>query len=84
MSLNPSDLQVILGKTIQAVVIRSGDQNPKEQVYLVFDDGAAYEFYGSEINSASGLDAGGKEGALKYVTKFCGEIKTVERGGIGC
>jgi hypothetical protein len=78
MSLYASDLQVILGKTIQAVVFRSGDHNPKEQIFLVFDDGTAYEFYGSEINSASGLDSGGKEAALKYVTMFGGEIKTVE------
>ena len=78
MSLNAPDLKVILGKTIQAVVIRSGDHNPKDQVFLVFDDGTAYEFYGAEINSASGLDSGGKAAALKYATMFGGDIRTVE------
>jgi hypothetical protein len=78
MSLNATHLQVILGKTIRAVVIRFGENNPKDQIFLVFDDGTAYEFYGSDINSASGLDSGGKEAALKYVTMFGGEIKIVE------
>ena len=79
MSLNATHLQVILGKTIQSVIVRSGENNPKDQVFLVFADGTAYEFYGSDINSASGLDDGGKEAALKYVTMFGGEIKTVEQ-----
>ena len=70
-----SGVSEIIGKTIKGVVVSTRNKNtPREQVFLVFDDGTYFEFYGKEFTCASGLDKGGVGEALRYARIFCGDI----------
>lgn len=68
-----SQIQGIIGKKISGVVVAENPRPPHSQVFLVFDDGTHYEFYG-QVNSASGLDRGGMEEAERYAKKCGGDV----------
>ncbi len=70
-----SEIQLIVGKTIGAVVITESNQRdwPKSQVFLVFDDATVYELYG-RIEGGGALDGGGTNWAMNYAKKFKGKI----------
>jgi hypothetical protein len=69
MSVKPS-IEEIVGKRIKSVVVSEVHAYPpRTQVFLVFDDGTAYEFYGDDLNNASSLDSGGMEAVLGYLSK---------------
>ena len=70
-----SEIQLIVGKTIGAVVISESNRRdwPKSQVFLVFDDATTYELYG-EVRGSGALDVGGTKWAVDYAKKFKGEI----------
>lgn len=53
MTVNPH-IQDLLGKTIQSVVYKTGATAPRQQVFLIFDDGTAFEFYGEAFEWAKG------------------------------
>jgi len=69
------EIQLIVGKTIGAVVISEGNTPgpPDSQVFLVFDDATVYELYG-RIEGGGALDGGGTNWAMNYAKKFKGEI----------
>lgn len=64
----------ILGKAITAVVVGESDKNPHNQVFLVFDDGTKFEFWGADLSCASGLDQGGVEEARAYIEGIGGRV----------
>ncbi|MCZ7568839.1 MAG: hypothetical protein M5U01_09660 [Ardenticatenaceae bacterium] len=69
--MNPG-LGKIVGKTIDRVVV--GEHNaggPPTQVFLVFNDGTAYELYG-DIHATSRLETRGEGALLRYATLFGG------------
>ena len=70
-----NEIQLIVGKTIAAVVISEGNNPgpPRSQVFLVFDDATTYELYG-QIEGGGGLDRGGTKWAVNYAKKFKGMI----------
>jgi len=74
--------QDILGKTIQAVVTAERDginpPGPKVQMFLVFSDGTAFEVYSSYFRGASGLDGGGIDAAVRYVSGGESKVQVIE------
>ncbi|NIU21955.1 MAG: hypothetical protein GWN79_24160, partial [Actinobacteria bacterium] len=51
----------IVGKTVDEVIFKDNPSNPRQQVFLVFDDGTYFEIYGGEgdpIKGARGIDKG--------------------------
>lgn len=62
-----SEIRQILGKTINGVVVKEGEQHPRSQVFLLFSDGTYYEFYGKFIQGTSGVDRGGIEEVRQYM-----------------
>ncbi len=67
------EIELIVGKTIGAVVIADrSDQLQSSQVLLVFDDATTYELYG-QIEGGGGLDGGGTKWAVNYAKKFKGK-----------
>ncbi len=64
----------IVGRTISSVVISERNSGgPTTQVFLVFADGACFEFYG-DIQGISSVLVGDQEAARQYVAKFGGRI----------
>ena len=52
----------IVGEKIKGVVVKKSDgvNDPKSQVFLLFDDDSYYEFYSvAKILGAGGIDKGG-------------------------
>jgi hypothetical protein len=73
-------LQEVIGKTIQAIVFRSGrDVNPESQLFLVFEDDTYLEFYGQEIGFVRSLSEGDTAKAIDYARKFSTEVLVVNR-----
>ncbi|MGB8647804.1 MAG: hypothetical protein WCF84_21400 [Anaerolineae bacterium] len=73
------EIRQILGKTIKAVVVSEENAaGPRTQVFLIFTDNTAYEFYGGDFSSAGGLDQGGIEAAVKYAAGSRGRITRYE------
>ena len=69
-----AEIQLIVGKTIGAVVIADrSDQLQSSQVFLVFDDATTYELHG-ELAGSGALDVGGTKWAVNYAKKFKGKI----------
>lgn len=56
----------IIGRTIKAVYILNADESPKEQVFLLFEDGTHYEFYGDSIGTTAGVQWGGAKAIEQY------------------
>ena len=67
------EIQLIVGKTIGAVVIAKDNDLGQTQVFLVFDDATTYELYG-RMESSGALDVGGTKWAVNYAKKFKGKI----------
>ena len=64
----------IVGKTIEAVVVARNDRDPLNQVFLVFEDGTYFEFWGPNFSCAGGIVQGGKEKVTSYIQKLGGRI----------
>jgi len=57
----------IIGKTVKEVIVNDEcPSSPDFHLFLLFDDGGAYEFYGNGILNSSGSDHGG----LNYAKIF--------------
>ncbi len=69
-----SGVRETIGKTIMEVLVgynrRGGD--PVNQVFLVFEDGTYFEFWGAQFNCAGGVDRGGAAAVIAYVERSCG------------
>lgn len=49
-------LKYLIGKRIRGVVVAASKRHPKHQVFLVFQDGTRFEFWGENFSCCSGLD----------------------------
>jgi hypothetical protein len=78
MYSNNETLQEVIGKTICSIVFRSGrNVNPEAQLFLVFDDGTYFEFYGQEIDFVRSLSEGDVIKAVDYARKFSSDVLVV-------
>jgi len=59
-------VQEILGKTIAGVVLSENKPRTKGQLLLAFSDETFFEFRGSDLAGAAGLDPGGVKAAVSY------------------
>jgi hypothetical protein len=76
-------LPEILGKTIEGVLLchRPGAQS---EMFLVFDDGTHYKFYGIErLDGSKGVDPGGIDVARRYADGRGADIREVTRDRSG-
>jgi len=67
----------ILGKTITGIVVSKKPGSPGQQVFLIFNDGTYFEFWGESFTGAGGVDAGGIEKVRLYVAQ-CGSDTILE------
>ncbi len=65
-------LAKIVGKRIAGVVVAESPRGPRQQVFLVFDDGTRFEFWGDAFSCCSGLDKAA--GLADYVEMAGGKI----------
>ncbi len=80
MHSQQESLKVVIGKTISSVVFRSGiDTSPETQLFLVFEDGTYFEFYGQEIGFVRSLSDGDITKAIDYARKFSSDVLVVNR-----
>lgn len=71
-------LQGVIGKTIRSIVFRSeADVSPATQLFLVFEDGTYFEFYGQEMDFVRSVSDGGMMEAVDYARKFSPEVLVV-------
>ena len=68
-------LAQIVGRRIAGVVVAKSPRGPRQQVFLVFEDGTRFEFWGENFSCCSGLDEAA--GVLPYVRSAGGEIVDV-------
>ena len=70
MTLRSYSFEDLPGKRLANIVIRKGtfSQNPKDQVFLVFDDNTYVEIWG-ELYS-SGIYPGDVNDVIRYAQKF--------------
>ncbi len=80
MVLHANAFQDVVGKTICAVVFRSGrDVNPGAQLFLVFEGGTYFEIYSQEMNFVHTLSEGDATRAMEYAKKFSSDVLVVSR-----
>lgn len=66
----------IIGRRVATVVVASGEKStPRQQVFIVFDDGTRLEFYGEAFSCCSGVDAAA--GIEEYVHSGGGRVVRV-------
>jgi len=65
-------LAKIVGRRIAGVVVAQSPRGPKQQVFLVFDDGTRFEFWGENFSCCSDVDKAA--GLADYVEMAGGEI----------
>lgn len=61
-------IEQIVGRRISGVVVKGDANVTPKMVFLLFDDGTAYEFYGS-IGTTSGIRQGGAAFAREYLAE---------------
>ena len=57
----------VVGKQISGVIISKHDDSPRDQVFLVFNDGTYYELYGSDIGGCNDIDKGTFDDLSEFV-----------------
>lgn len=66
----------IIGRRVAAVVVASSERRePRQQVFIVFDDGTRLEFYGESFSCCSGVDPA--VGIEEYVHSGGGKVVRV-------
>ena len=60
----------IVGKTISNVVVVEKHRDPKQQLFLVFDDDTSMEIYGEYFDCARELEIGGLLAVLEFVGRM--------------
>jgi hypothetical protein len=65
-------LAKIVGRRIAGVVVAQSPRGPKQQVFLVFDDGMRFEFWGENFSCCTDVDKAA--GLADYVEMAGGEI----------
>lgn len=69
-------LREVFGRRIARVVVgHNPNASPHDQVFLIFEDGASFEFYGENFSCAAGLDHGLDVEA--YIRKGGGKVTAV-------
>jgi hypothetical protein len=67
MGLWEDEIRKLVGKRIDGIVVAKHDRTPKNQVFLIFNDGTYYELYGDEINGCKSIDQGGSKEVRSYL-----------------
>ena len=57
----------VVGKRILEVVVAQHHDSPRNQVFLIFDDGTYYELYGADIQPSKNIRDGGLDEVRAYV-----------------
>lgn len=70
-------LRQIVGKTISSVIVAKNHKSPENQVFLIFEDGSYFEFWGPEFSCAGGVEPGGLAQAAIDVEKLGGTVLKV-------
>lgn len=66
----------IIGRRVAAVVVASSERSdPRQQVFIVFEDGTRLEFYGEAFSCCSGVDPAA--GIEEYVHSGGGKVVRV-------
>ena len=65
-------LAEIVGRRVAGVVVAQSPRGPRQQVFLVFDDGTRFELYGESFTCCAGVDKAA--GLADYVEMAGGEI----------
>lgn len=66
----------IIGRRVAAVVVASSERSaPRQQVFIVFDDGTRLEFYGEAFSCCAGVDPAA--GIEEYVHSGGGKVVRV-------
>jgi len=60
-------LEGLIGKRINGVIAKRTPDHSREMVFLVFDDGTFFEFYGPTVNNSKGCWRGDFEQAVGYL-----------------
>ncbi|MCA1792737.1 MAG: hypothetical protein LC660_02500 [Desulfobacteraceae bacterium] len=70
-------VKAIVGKTISSVVVGCNQKDPQNQVFLVFDDGTHFEFWGPNFSCAGGVDIGDQTKVINYIKKLGGSVTKI-------
>jgi hypothetical protein len=63
---------LIVGKTISGIIVRRGAESPRNQSFLLFDDGTAYEIWTDDyLGLGSEPDAAGAEQIKQRLRQPC-------------
>jgi len=69
-------IKEIIGKTITSIIaVENQEPSYHNQVFLIFSDNTSFEFYGTGITCASGIDKYGIDGVNKRIERTDGKIK---------
>jgi hypothetical protein len=60
----------VVGKRIHGVLVAEHPSTPRNQVFLVFDDGTYYELFGDTISGIKGIDPEGMDQVRSYAQKW--------------
>ncbi|HEX6634466.1 MAG TPA: hypothetical protein VF038_10890 [Usitatibacter sp.] len=77
--MNPGLAQIV-GRRICGVVVAESPRAPRQQVFLVFDDGTRFEFWGEWFSCCSGVTKA--DGLAEYVEMVGGTIVRIH-GALG-
>ena len=66
-----------IGKTIRRVVVAGNTSPPQRQVFLVFDDGTYFEFWGDSFTGAGGILNGDIDEIASYIAKMGAHITDI-------
>ncbi len=67
-----SHIAKIIGKRIRSIVLVENDRDPREQVFLIFDDGTYFELFGERFSCGTHFH----DGDVDYV------VRLLERYGV--
>jgi len=62
-----SGIKQIIGKIISGVIVKESGGSPRQQVFLIFNDGTYFELYGNSITCCSGLNGGTADDVRRYM-----------------
>ena len=72
---NISTLDQVIGKTISGVAVSERmHRGPRNQIFLLFDDGSSLEIWGDDLRPASGLDQSDLAQVVSAIENTSGQV----------
>lgn len=72
---NISTLDQVIGKTISGVAVSERThRGPRNQIFLLFDDGSSLEIWGDDLRPASGLDQSDLAQVVSAIENTSGQV----------